>query len=206
MTATGTITYNGIDQSPQGSATIKLLGLHRFRLDASPPDGLHSYIVGKDAAFHKNPDGSTSPMPSQNAMKLASVTFPLFHVFAAVQDSSFNVTYGGLVTHNGQQVHDISVQRTFVGSDPLGARSKVTQAHIYIDPATLTVQAIEDKAYRRDGDPGEASHEIQFADYQAVNGILAPFSVVEFLAGQKLATIRLTQINFNVGLVEADFQ
>ena len=205
VTATGTITYDGLDQ--QGSATIKVLGLHRFRLDASLPDGSHSYVVGKDAAFHKNPDGSTSPMPPQNAIKPASVTFPLFQVLAAVQDISFSVTDGGVVTHNGQQVHDIVVQQTFsADKDRLGGLSKVTKAHIYIDPNALSVQAIEDQAFRRDGEPGEAPHEMQFSDYQTVNGILAPFSVVEFVAGQKLSTTQIKQISFNTGLAEADFQ
>ena len=206
VTATGTITFDAMDQSPQGSAKIKLLGLHRFRLDASLPDGMHSYIVGKDEAFHKNPDGSTSPMPPQNRVKPASATFPLFQVLAAVQDGSFNVTYSGLVTHNGQQAHDILVQQTFGSNDLLGARSKITRAHIYIDPTALTVQAIDDQAYRRDGEPGETPHEMQFSNYQEVNGILAPFSVIELLGGQKLSTIQMKQLSFNSGLAETDFQ
>lgn len=197
VTATGTITYNGTDQSPQGSATIKLLGLHRFRLDASLPDGLHSFIVGKDATLQRLPNGSTPPMPGQNAIKPASATFPLFHVLAAVQDALFNVTYGGLVTHNGQQAHDIVVQQGL---------TEVTKAHIYVDPTALTVQAIGDRAYGSDGESRETSHEMQFLGYQTVNGIAVPFTVIEVLGGQKLSTIQINQVSFNTGLAEKDFQ
>lgn len=207
VTATGTITYNGMDQSPQGHATIKLLGLHRFRLDTLLPDGQHSYVVSKDQTFHKNPDGSTSHMPPQNAIKPASVTFPLFHVLAAVQDTSFNVMYGGLVTHNGQQAHDILLQKFSSTSDDVeGALSKVTKAHLYIDPTSLNVQAIADRAYGRDGESRETTHEMQFLGYQAVNGIAVPFTVIEVLGGQKLSTIQINQISLNAGLAEKDFQ
>lgn len=207
VTATGTITYSGMDQSPQGSVTIKSLGLNRFRLDASLPDGLHSYVVGKDKTFHKNPDGSMSPMPPLNVVKPASVPFPLFHVLAAVQDSSYFITYGGLVTRNGQQLHDILVQKTFSrNEDPSGRLTDVVKANLYIDPTSLTVLCIEDRAYRTDGEPGDVSHEIQFGNYQIIDGISAPLAAIEFLGGQKLSTIQLTQISFNSGLAESDFQ
>lgn len=207
VTATGTITYNAEDQSPQGSATIKLLGLHRFRLDASLPDGVHSCVVGKENTFHKDPDGSVSAMAPQNIIKPTSLPFPFFHVLAAVQDASYSITYGGLVTRNGQQVHDILAQKTFSRKeDPSGRLTNVAKANLYIDPTALTVLGIEDRAYRRDGEPGDVSHEIQFGNYQIINGISVPLTVIEFLGGQKLSTIQLTQITFNTGLAESDFQ
>jgi hypothetical protein len=204
FTATGNVTYSW--DAVQGSATLKGRGLHEFRLDATLADGLHSWIVNGNAAFQKNPDGSTSLLPSQNMIKLGPMTFPLVEVLSVIQDATFSVTYGGLVTRNGQQLHDITVQKTFpVGADPAGLLSKITKGDIFIDPNALTVQTIEDAAYRKDGGPGQFLHDFQYSKYQTTNGVLVPFSIAESIAGQQIMTIQLVQITFNNGLTDNDF-
>jgi hypothetical protein len=45
-----------------------------------------------------------------------------------------------------------------------------------------------------------------FSDYRAINGILVPFSITERVAGQTTWTIQLSQIAFNTGLGDTDFQ
>jgi hypothetical protein len=206
FTATGNITYYW-DQPVQGTVTVRGRGLHEFRLDATLADGVHSWFVNSSTSFQENPDGSTLPLPSQNIVKPANLTFPLLHLVMAIQDAAVTVSYGGLVTHDGQQVHDILIQRTFPqSSDPLGALGRITKAHIFIDPNALTIQSILDTAYRRDLGPGEFSHEMQFSNYQAVNGVFVPMSVTEFISNQQTETIQLTQINFNTGLADSDFE
>jgi hypothetical protein len=205
FTATGNVTYSW-GAGVQGSATVKGRGLHEFRLDATLADGLHSWIVNGSAAFQKNPDGTTSPLPSQNIIKFGPMTFPLVEVLSVVQDTTFSLTYGGLVTRNGQQLHDITIQKTFpVGADPAGLLSKITKGDIFIDPNALTVQIIEDAAYRKDGGPGQFMHDFQYSNYQTKNGVLVPFSIVESIAGQQITTIQLVQITFNNGLTANDF-
>ncbi len=204
--ATGNVTYSWGD-GVQGSVTVKGRGLHQFRVDATLADGVHSWVVNTVTTFQKNPDGSTSPLPSQNTIKPATVIFPLLHILTAMQDTSFSITNGGLVTRNGQQLYDILVQKIFpTASDPIGALSKMTKSHIFIDPKALTVQIIEDTAYRKDGGPGEYLHDIQFSNYQTASGMLIPFSITEFVAGQQTMTLQLSQIKFNTGLTDTDFE
>jgi hypothetical protein len=206
FTAIGNITYYW-GEPIQGSVTVQGRGLHEFRVDASLPDGVHSSITNAIASFQRNPDRSTSPLPSQNTRRLVAASFPAFHILAAFQDASVSVTYGGQVLHNGQQVHDIIVRKTFsTNGDPGGALSSISKAHIFIDPNALTVQSIVDTAYRRDGGPGEYPHEMQFSAYQAVNGILVPFSVSEFVAGQHTMAIQLSRVTFNSGLTDSAFE
>lgn len=69
----------------------------------------------------------------------------------------------------------------------------------------MTVAAIEDHAYAQRG-PGQFQHELQFADYQNINGILTPLSITELISGQKTLSIQLSQMKFNTGLTSADFQ
>jgi hypothetical protein len=206
FTATGKITYFW-GEGVQGSATVKGRGLHQFRVDATLADGVHSWIVNGSTTFQKHADGSTSPLPSQNTVKPATVTFPLAQLLNVVQDVSFSITYGGLVTRKGQQLHDILVQKIPPPrSDPAGALSKISKAHIFIDPNAFTIQAVEDAAYRKDGGPGEYSHEIKFSNYQAASGVLVPFLITESVADQQIMTVQLSQITFNTGLTDTDFE
>ncbi|MGC2528614.1 MAG: hypothetical protein WA639_12760 [Candidatus Acidiferrum sp.] len=206
FTATGNVTYASADSTP-ASVSIRGRGLHEFRIDATLTDGVHSWIINSGAALQKNPDGSTSPLPSQDTIKPASTMFPLLELLTAVQDPSIGVSYEGSVTHDGQQVQAIAVQKYFpLGEDPAGALSGITKAHIFIDPNAFTVQSIVDKAFRRDGGQGEYSHETQFSNYQKVSGMLVPFAITESIAGQQTTMIQLSQITFNTGLNDADFE
>lgn len=207
FTGSGTITYYSAGEQVQGTVTVKGRGLTQSRVDASLSDGVHSWIVSKGATFEKNPDGSTSPLPSQNAVKPASATFPLPYLLSVLQDTSVSVSYGGLVTHDGVQVYDIVVQKMLSKSvDPLDTVGNTTKTHFFIDPNALVIQSVQDMAYRKDGGPGASSHEIRFSGYQAVSGVLVPFSITEFVADQKTATIQLSQVGFNSGLTDSDFE
>jgi hypothetical protein len=207
VTATGTITYSGEASQEQAPVTVKLLGLHQFRLEAARGDGMHVTITGKKKSIHRNPDGSSSPLPVQNMIKPASTIFPFFYVLAAVQDASFEVKYLGLVSHHGQQVHNILVQQTFAqDKDPMGWLRKVATVHIFVDPNTMLIQAVADKAYRRDGEPGESLHETRFSNYTIANGILVPLSVTDSIARQPGLTMQFSQVSFNNGLTDADFE
>jgi len=204
--ATGMITYNWSDQPVQGSVSIKGRGLSELRLDATLVDGVHSWMVSKGNALEKQPDGTTTPVPFQNTLKPASVTFPLMQLVGAIADTSTSISYVGLVTHGGHQVHDLRVQKIFPAStDPLGVQSRITRADFLIDPNTFLIVSVQDMAYRRDNEPGESPHEMQFSGYQPTNGVLVPLAIKELVGGQETVSIQLSQITFNSGLTDADF-
>lgn len=206
FTASGNVTYYW-DTAVQGTVTVKGRGLHEFRVDSTLPDGPHSSITNPSASFQKNPDGTVAPLPSQNLVKPAVVTFPLAQVLTVLQDSSVSLVYNGIVSHDGQQVDDVVAQKNFAsGGDPGGALESISKRHFFIDPNALTVQSIADTAYRRDGGPDTYPHEMQFSNYQAVSGVLMPFSINEVVAGQQTMSIQLTQITFNTGLTDSSFE
>jgi hypothetical protein len=205
FTETGNVTFNW-GAPVQGTVTVKGRGPHEFREDATLADGVHSSIVNNNASYQVNPDGSVIPLPGQNLVKPASITFPILRVLMAIQDASTNISYRGLVPHDGQQLHDVQVEKIFPQSvDPTGAMTKITKADIYIDPNTLMIQSISDTAYRRDGGGGDFPHEVQFSNYQPTSGVLVPFSVTEFIVNQQIQTIQLTQVTVNTGLTDSNF-
>jgi hypothetical protein len=197
---TGDITYYWARKAFHGSVTLKSLGFHQFRVDANLADGVHSNVINGRNSFHKTPDGITSALPSKNAFKIASGMFPAFQLLAAVQDKSVGASYG-------QQAYEISVQKGFPADrDLLAVRSKATKAHIYIDPNDLMIREIRDTVYAKDESTGEGSHEMRFSDYHVIDGVMVPFSITEFIAGQHTMTIQLKQVVFNTGLTQSDFE
>lgn len=202
-TGTGSVTY--YSRTPnEGSVTLQGSGAHEFRLDASLSGGERSWIVNGSSSYLKNPDGSTTTLPSQNTVRFANNMFPLLAVLRAVQEPSLNVSYDGVVSHDGLQLDEVTIRQNFQ-NDPTGALAKTAQEHIFIDPQALTVYSIEDYAYAKTG-PGEYPHEIQFGNYQSVSGLLVPFSISESISGQKTLSIQLNQMKFNSGLTERDFE
>ena len=202
----GEITYYWARKAVHGDVTLRGLGLHQFRLDANLPDGTHSNIINGQKSFRKTPDGNVAALPSKVALKVATVTFPLFQLLTAVQNKSFSVSSDGLVLYEGREAFDILVQKVFPAKrDPLGALGNITKSHIYIDPKSLVILGIRDAAYAM-GEGRECPHEMQFSDYRAVDGVLVPLSITESIAGQRTMTIRLKLINFSTGLVDADFE
>jgi len=205
-TGSGTVTYNWADSPVQGNVTVKGRGLAQFRLDATLHEGVHSWVVNNGTALQKLPDGSITPMPYPFTIKAAGVSFPFAQLVVAMQDTSWSISYVGLATHNGQQAYDIGIQKIIPQkSDPSGFQGSVTKADFFIDPNTFSILSVQDRAYPKYGEAGSSPHEMQFSNYQTVSGILVPFNMTDFIAGQQTTTIQLSQFTFNSGLTDADF-
>jgi len=206
FTASGSIIYNWAENPVQGNVTLKSRGLGQFRLDSALPDGTRTWLVNSGTATQKKADGTISPLPFPATFKPSVSFFPLVLLVAALQDKSWNISYVGIVTTEGTEFLDIRLQKVFAGeSDPSGFKSRATQTDFLIDPATHLITAVQDQAYRNDGDPGESPHEMKFANYQRVNGIAVPFSITELISGQQTVAVQLTQVAFNSGLADSDF-
>ena len=205
--ATGQITYYWGDAPVRGTVSVKGRGLSEFRLDATLPDGVHSAVIGAGSTFQRLPDGSTSPLPSQNTVKAACLTLPILQIPGALQDSSLSVTYIGLIEQDGQKVHQLRVQKIFSsGTDPLGARSEISRTDFFVDPNSFYIVSTKDRAYRRDNGPGSADHVMRFSNYQAVSGLLVPLSITELIGSQQTLSIQLNQVSFNTGLTDSSFE
>jgi hypothetical protein len=204
---TGEVAYYWAHEAVKGDVSVRGLGLHQFRMDASLPDGLHSSIVNGRKSYRKTPNGNISLMSSEITVKVASATFPWLQLLNAVQDKSISMSSEGVVVYEGREAFDILIQKAFAENrDPLGALSRVSRTHVYIDPKSLVVRGIRDTAYVRDEGGGGCPDEMQFSNYQVVDGVLAPLSITEMIAGQRTVTIQLRQITFNTGLTNADFE
>lgn len=199
---TGTITYYWAGQQVKGSATVRGKGPGQFRLDAALPSGERSWTVNNGLGSLRNPDGSVSEIPYHNAVNLGGLTVPFTRVSATMHDAALSVSYVGLQQVEGQQFHDIKVQKRLTPE----ASSREESADIFLDPKTFAIVGIQDKTHPRQTMTVDIPHAVYFSDFRTVQGALVPFSVSEYVNNQRVWSLQLDNLEFNTGLTDADFQ
>jgi hypothetical protein len=206
ITGSGAITYYWAGDEVQGTVTVKGRGTGQFRLDATLSNGVRSWAVSNGKGFVKETDGTVSQIPYHNTINFGNLLFPFSFMASAAKDPSLSITYVGPETRNGNQVHHIRTQKIFSSNaDPSGIVSKLTTRDFFIDSTTFHVVATLDMVHPANASTLDYPRETQFSDYRIVNGILAPFSVVEVATGQRTYSIQLNQVSFNSGLQDSDF-
>lgn len=206
MTGTGTATYY-FDDPSTGNVTVKSRGWRQFKLEAYLSIGKRTVVVNGGGGSLSDENGGTWAIGPQSATDLGTLSFPYFALIASIQDSSIEITYGGLVTHNGASVHDVHIERTYTAQqDPSGTRGAKEAHEIYIDPQTFLVVAVSDQLYQSGLAGDSTSHEVLYSHYQSQNGLMMPMNISETMGGQTVVTLQLGQITFNTGLTDSDFQ
>jgi hypothetical protein len=202
---TGTVTYSTQDQVT-GNVTIKGRGSIQFRLDADLSTGRRTTIASGSSGALVDVDGATYPIFTQSAADLENMILPYRPLLTALQDSSVSVFYVGLVSHNGATAYDIRIQKAYTAAqDPDGTRGPREAHDVFIDSSTfLIISTLDQIHFSRAGDDG-VPHEILYSNYQMENGVAMPSTISETTYGVTGVTIQLTQVAFNSGLTDADF-
>ena len=207
FTASGSITYFWAGSSVQGAATIRALGLANFRVDATLPEGVRSWVTTRDQGSIRDTNGKVSPILWHNTIHLGALSLPQLKIANALNDSTLSVQYSGTDTFSSHQEAVIRVKEpTDSSTDPGGIFSHLSAMDLLIDVSTYQVICVRDALHPPGNSMQDVRHEIAFADFRVVNGSLIPFSVTETIAGQETWSLQLDVITFNTGLTNADFQ
>ena len=204
---TGSITLN-VGDGLQGTVTIRSLNGQRFRSDITLSDGVRTAIADGGSEVVRDGQGKVRSHARPAAAANESFMFPYTQMLAAIANPSMSIIDLGTVTHAGQQMRDIRTQMTFLdGSDPLGYRGILTTRDFLVDPNTFLILSIMDTPNAQTVAQGTLllDHELQFSGYQALNGVLVPFSSTEIMNGQQLSTITFSSITLGATFTDADF-
>jgi len=207
-TETGTITYpGGTSNDVTGNLTVKVRGLHQFKMEAALSTGKRTAIVNGYSGSLRQEDGSSTPIYRQSADDLGSLTLPYLPLIMAMQDSATSIIYEGLATHNGVPAYDIRLQRVYTTQqDPQGDRGKQEARDFYIDTKTLLIAAVSDRIhFARDPNDDGVPHEILYSNYQPEYGLIVPLTIVVTVHGVNEVTMNLSQVTFNSRLGDSDF-
>ncbi len=206
LTATGNITYNWGDNDVRGSATVRSRGTDQFRLDATLPNGVRTIVVSNETAAIRETSGETREIPFFNAINLGSLTYPYAILGSVLKNQTATVQYLGSVTKNGHNAHQVRIQPIPATAEPSGMLHKLSTKDFFIDATTYKILSTLDMVHP-DGDFNqEYPREISFSDYRIVNGVLVSFECEERVNGQHTWNIQLTNLSFNTGISDNDFQ
>jgi hypothetical protein len=199
--ATGNVTfYLDLDRSVEGSVTVRGKGLNQFRMDANLPSGVRSEVTDGLTTI-KTEDGSVYRLHSQPPLAPARLALPQLQLSTALNGRGLNVSYKGMVEVDGHPAHDIQVQHFLAGTlsqdnDLIAYRT----ADFFVDPSTLQIVMMQDVV------PNHVIRQIRYSDFRLVNGVSVPFSISSSLHGQNMWLINISEIKFNSGLQDSDFQ
>lgn len=207
-TGSGNITYHNPDV--QGTVSIKGLNSVAVRLDATLPTGVRSWAIHDGVATTKHENGtlsvaannpnvpSSDAFPYQTPLFPSSIAFPYHQLTIALASPSFSISYKGMVQVDGHSVVDIQIQRVSAGGvDPM---SQYHARDFFIDTSTFQIVMTKDLV------PKGGVHQIHYSNYTPISGVLVPFTITEDLGGQSTWTIQLSQMTFNSGQQDSDFQ
>lgn len=203
-TGSGTANYYWGD-GEQGTVVVKGRGIGQYRSDATLAEGTRIFMISNGVGSVTETDGVTRQIPQHNTLHLGSLTLPWMYLNSVVADPTVSITYVGLETKQNRQVHHIRTERV-VQLDPNSLVSKLSAEDYFIDATTFLIVSTLDMVHPDRASNIDYPHEMQFANYQTVNGIASPFSIIETVRGNPSFSIQLNQLKFNVGLTDADFQ
>jgi hypothetical protein len=163
-----------------------------------------SFIANNGTGEIAFPDGTARPIAYHNLLNLGSLTWPILKINTALQDQTTTLIDMGVVQFRSGQAREIQIQQN-LQSDPTGLFSKLTKSNFFFDPSTLALLEVQDFEHPDNNANGGAMiHTTDFANYQTVNGLSVPFSVIEAISGQQTWQIQLTSVVLNTGLTDSD--
>jgi hypothetical protein len=202
-TSSGTITFFWAGEQVNGTAVLKRRGIGEFRLDIALPDGARTWIVNNGVGTFTNVDGTVRLDPEASAFGLG---FPYAGVLAALADTSVAISYIGLETRAGVSVHHIRLGAVQSDSTALPSGNFGIAKELYIDASTFQIFSVVDQAHLQDNLAVKVPREVRSSNFQTINGIVVASTFSETIYGQPTMTIQLSQISFNSGLTDTDFQ
>lgn len=210
-TATGNITYHW-NQDTQGSVTVRGLGFGEVRMDAYLSNGVYSQSIYNGQFNTKTLDGAVrqyphpDPVPISDAfpyqppMFPSGLALPYAPLLAVLSNPRLSISYKGVTSIRGQSVQDIQVQEVLRGRIQPDSMAEYHTIDFFIDPNTSQIVMTQDMI------PKNVVHQIRYANYSLLGGVLIPLSISEEMGGQKTWDIQLTGATLNTGLQDSDFE
>jgi len=204
VTLTGTVTWNGADT---GNVTLTALGVNESRVDMALTTGTRTEIrdsqTGTPVGQWFAPGNTSGYIAFQNCWTDAVWFFPILGSLAA--GPNVVLTYIGQETHNGQSVQHLQSSLYPSGQFPSPTPQQLSIMDFYIDSSTFLPEAIVFNVHPDADANTNLLVEVDFSNYQTVNGISVPMRIQKFLQGSLIVDIAVSGAAFNTGVPLSTF-
>lgn len=208
VTLIGDVTWSAGDPDT-GTITLKALGTGESRMDLALSGGTRSEIRNSSTGSCEGKwvaeDGTTGPLASQNTATDPVWFFPAFSSLA--QGGNVVLAYVGEEARNGQTVQHLRSYRAG-GAQPTSVMPAAEQLSIvdfYLDATTGLPVATQFNEHPDNNAATNIAVEVDFSNYQSVNGVLVPMHIQRMRNGSPLIDITVTEVELNSGLSLSQF-
>jgi hypothetical protein len=218
VTLTGNITVlmpGGTSNT--GTIVMAAKGDSQAQITMQTATGTHTEVrsvssEGVPAQMRTNPDGTVTHSPVHSLFTPHPAWFFPQFVLAAQQQSNATSAFVGAETRAGVAVNHLQVWQSPSPSEsakPAALVQHDTQYDLYLDPTTsLPVAAVYWVQPVYPNDPhakffhtdNRVPVEIQFSDYQNVQGIPVAHQIKAFLQGRQIYSIQVSSATINNGV------
>jgi hypothetical protein len=209
LTGTGTRTVGADVES--GNFTLKALGDYQSRLDFVESAGTLSEVFNLSSntpqGFWLGTDGTQHPVASHNCLAGEVWFFPSLSVLAQASSTNYTALYVGLETKNGVSVQHIQIvpQSSAVSAVSNQMLAQIATTDVYLDSSSYLPVAIAFSTHPDDNANLNIPVEIDFSNYQNVQGVSIPFHVQKLMNGSLLLDLTVQSAQVNTGLTSAVF-
>jgi hypothetical protein len=203
-TLAGAVEWIAGPDDEMGTAIYKAVsGAHR--LDLTFRNGTRSEIVSTSNGIPSGNwiglDGISHPISNHNLMSDAG-WFPAFTLGTLISSSNTVLTYVGQETRNAASVLHVSGSNTFpnLSNNSASIRQHLTQVDIYLDATTLLPVSYVFNLHPDNNALQDIPTEIQYSNYQTVNGIQVPLHIQKFVNGSLALDFQVQSVSLNTGM------
>jgi hypothetical protein len=207
VTLTGTVTWTAGSDSETGTATLLAVGSAESRMSLSLTSGARTEIrdaqTGNTLGSWTGPGGSSGAFALFNCQTDAVWFFPAFSSLTAGPNVVFS--YVGLEVRNGESVQHL---QSYVPNPTVGSGinfQQLSTEDFYLDATTLLPSAIRFSAHPDNNAASNISVEVDFSNYQTVNGAAVPMHIQKYLQGTLQIDLTVTSATFNTGIALSNF-
>ncbi len=208
VTLTGSATWSGGSTPETGTATLLASGTGESRMSLALPTGTRTEIRDSSTGVAQGQwiaeSGKSGLFAPQNCATDAVWFFPALGSLAA--GPNIVLTYIGQETRNGatvQHIESYTYQANPSGVNP--SPQQLSTIDFYLDATTLLPVAITFNAHPDSNAYANLPVEIDFYDYQVLNGVMVPTHIQRSLQGNVLVDMTISGASFNTGLPLSDF-
>jgi hypothetical protein len=210
VTLNGNVTWIAGSDNATGTATLLAKGTGESRIDLALSDGTRTEI--RDASTGENQgkwisqNGSSGLFAPQNCGTDAAWFFPALSSLTA--RTNVVLLYIGQENRNGASVQHL---QSYIYQPPNGkpqtgpTYQQLSTMDFYLDASTYLPVTVVFNAHPDDDASTNLLVEVDFSNYQAINGFMVPMHVQRFLQGNLLVDLTLSSASFNTGLPLSDF-
>jgi len=202
-----TANYVAGSDEETGTAALTASGNQQSLVQLNLSGGARQEIRNGPAGTWTGPDGTAHAMATHNCWTDASWFFPALTLEAIAADPQTSVSYLGTDTSKGTPLLHIQVTRAPASqtADVTALILTLSTMDIYLDPQSFLPVVLDLNTHPDTNANVSLPVEIQFGNFQSLNGALVPFHIQKFLQRSLLLDLTVTNVVVNSGVPASTF-